>query len=351
VILPRCATHLCPGRSGGIRDELTAFSASCLGIIPFHVERESVATERIFRLEREQATPESPRQGDDSASENAHDENLVDCPDCLAAEEPAAAPYTRPKLIENPGDINTWPGLVKETPYRHMVDRGATLAYFKLPQETTCSLGPHHPKEGSIVNARCGAVLRLGWQCASKSVRGYEDMRVHEGKAARYFTLRAKVRRIPEELCVKLTAIVQELEGYELRKQEEGSTPFGKEMIRRANGATRDAQVALMGNELRTDRDGGHYLKRVERNVLICGLAFWKTNLDVHIARGLLEQARQLDARSHELPELADDDLTARANACDALEINTRGVEEKVRLGRSFWAESNLEVARLALSA
>jgi hypothetical protein len=275
----------------------------------------------------------------------ASDPLLVDCPECQGqALQPTK--FERPKRLTEPGEVNGWPGLVAKTEFKHRISQ--ILARYKLRQATVCSYGIHRPMEGDIVLTQCGVVLRLGWQCAAKSVSDYEKANKHSQAVEQHFARVARIKDIPLACLRELKALVPELERLVHFRNAKIQTALGPEMLRRARLSTpRAAEVTVRVKDMGRDET----IRIVDHTLRIEGLAFWTRAFDVPSAVRVLREAEALErsSRCFEPTEGEDhlaDELDRR---CSALEHSTNKIRADVMLGRMFTGPENLRLANEAV--
>jgi hypothetical protein len=281
--------------------------------------------------------------------------DYFDCPACLALPEPPVPTlFRRVERITELVQVRTWPNLVEKTEHKHFVDPGSILAYYVLSQRVVCSLGVHKHKEGRIAVTRCGLVLRLGWQCADRSVGGYEAADAFYKQSEQHFLRLDRIRSVPFNALEELSELVPRIEDAYKYREGKRETAFGREMLRRAtSGLPRDAEVTYrtkeFGNSRATDL-GDAPIVSVERAAIIEGLSFWTESLEPERCRKALTYAKELaaQARKYRPEDDADDELASTLDGrCKHLELELGRVRAIADLCRKFTNPANLRWATL----
>jgi len=250
--------------------------------------------------------------------------------------------------------IVNWPNLTTSTQHKHRTK--AQRAFYKVAAQVPkidCSLGHHH-RRGQVVETLCGITILLGWKCAANALSDYEETMALRSAAESYFLKLAKVRRVPGDLLDKLKVLVPYIARADEYRTAHWSTPFGREMRRRADsGLPRDAEVTFYAKQLAAikatdlgdmrERDGSHTIK-------IKGLPFWNAYLGIHGANATLQRATALVADVIKLDEQDHDALENLHQRTKSLELSTEEIEPMYNLCRLFLGADNLRVAAAAVS-
>jgi len=278
----------------------------------------------------------------------------ANCPKCNEL-EPNPAQFVRPKRLTDVLEVKLWPELTRKTEWKHSVDEGARVAYYKVTQLIECSLGHDH-KQGSIVKTRCGLIILLGWKCANDAVHGYDTLSKEWKEAEAHFDRVDRVKRIPFECIDKLEEFIPELTKANHFRDAKKPTGLGQEMLRRAtSGSPRAAEITVkarvFGNTKATDL-GGVNVVEVDTTEVVQGLAFWTKDFAIERAHRLLHEAKELGeiARGMDAENASNADVVALNQRCISLETSTRHVEETVVLCRTFLTKPNLERANTAFT-